>query len=259
MTLKPEVKLNVGEELLKNSDSSQAVTKVGVQGAIPIGKTSEIQAKADVNVAGLNGYSAELKYSKDVNPKLSLNGGVGYRDNKFNQKSSTSIMDFSEDTRPEINCGDPIYFYKDDYTYSGTDISTTKSKSHEKTLYGTVGADYKLNNKLSLSGGLDFGKKDTKGAEFSSVKTGKYTYVVKEGKMTHTEPEDVWGYSPAETATETRTETWNLKQNKSAFVGNLNVGADYKVSNKVDIGINGKIPLNNKSDSGVNATIRYKF
>lgn len=256
---KLEVKLNVGEELLKNSDSSQVFTKVGVQGAIPIGKTSEIQAKADVNVAGLGGHSAELKYSKDVNSKLSLNGGVGYRNNKFNQKSNTKMEHFFEQRQTEINGGDPMYFYKEDYTYSGLDISTAKSKSQEKTLYGTVGADYKLNKKLSMSGSLDLGKKDTKGAEFSRTKTGEYTYVEKEGKMTHYEPEDVWAYSPAETASVTKTQLWNIKQDKSAFVGNLNVGADYKVSNKVDIGINGKIPLNNKSDHGVNATIRYKF
>lgn len=251
-------KVSIGAAMLHNSKQNHPVADFNTGLTIPLGERAALEADANAQIGKeVKGGGGEARFVFDANPRLSLKAGAGIHYNNFDQKVvGLEQYDFSYGN---ASSDDGKLYHKNEYTFSGQGVKTHKSRDVERTVYGTAGADYKVSDKFTLSGGVALGQKRYEGEQITNVENGKYTYVVKEGQEVHYDDIGVTVQQPAQTATTEKTVIETTQVSQPAFVGNVRLGASYDINKNLQAGIVGSIPLNNKSDGFVGARLTVKF
>jgi len=254
-------KIDIGGAMLNLDKQSYGAATAGAGATFNLGKGFTM--KPEVNAAigkDVKGIGGELVFAKSLNPRLTLNVGAGYEAFKFNKATTQETFAVAGGSDNIYDMGDGYELRnKGEYIYSGTVTETETTKSSQNRLYGQLGADYKLNDKWKLSGGLELGSKKISGPVQVSEQqiTG---YECTESASSEYIPE-IGEYAVGSAkVTPFEYNNTEIKRNDTrAFTGNLKLGAEYKISEELSAGISGNIGLNRNSDNFVGAKVTYRF
>ncbi len=246
-----------------SAKSSHEVGTASASAAIPIGKkmtlTPEVSGLVGKNAVGFGG---SLKLSKQLNPKLSINYGIGFDNKKFTGESNNKVFSYGDAQYTPNQCEEELWQTGD--FEAETELKMNTSSSQRKTTgYLTAGAKYQVNPKLSFNGGLQVGLTNVKGPSVQVIDDTTGKYVTSGAKLEYTNiGEDWWDYAyVGDTVIEQR--TTHLEQsaeiNGNTINGAVKGGAEYQINKHLAAGVQGQLGIGQHSDSFLGANLKVKF
>ena len=257
-----EIQTNYGNASAA-AKSTHEVGTASASVAIPIGKkmtlTPEVSGLVGKNAVGFGG---SLELSKQLNPKLSINYGIGFDNKKFTGESGQNEITIV-DEQTTGNAGEDELWQTGGFHEQTEVIMNTSNSQRKTTGYLTAGAKYQVNPKLSFNGGLQVGLTNVKGPSAQVIADTAGEYVTSGKKLEYVNiGEDWWDYAyVGKVVKEQR--TTHLEQsaeiNGNTINGAVKGGAEYQINKHLAAGVQGQLGIGQHSDSFLGANLKVKF
>lgn len=254
-----EIQTNYGN-VFAASKSSYEVGTASASAAIPIGKkmtlTPEVSGLVGKNAVGFGG---SLELSKQLNPKLSINYGIGFDNKKFTGESAQNEITIGNE-QTTGNAGEDELWQTGDFREQTEVTMNTSADQRKTTGYLTAGAKYQVNQKLSFNGGLQVGLTNVKGPSAQVIADTAGEYVTSGKVLKYDEAVEQYVYSgPVVKEQRTTHQEISADVSGNSMTGAIKAGAEYQINKNLSAGVQGQLGVGQHSDSFLGANLKVKF